>query len=181
MQIRDIVAANVRAARQKKQLSLDAASRLTGVSRSMLGQIERGEVNPTVSVLDRLATGYQIPLVQFLEAPPEPLTVIRNQSLTRERSGNGSAFRYTIAQQTAASLRLERLEILPGGSLETAPDPGCAALYLTVYRGAASIQAAGETTELNRWDTLCITVPGAILIRNSSDQVLQLHITAAFD
>lgn len=176
MQIKDVVAANVRAIRSEKRLSLEAAANLTGVSKSMLGQIERGEVNPTITVLDRLATGYQVPLIRLLEAPPEAVTVIRNQGLTRERLGTTGAFRYTIASQTAGGFRLERLELLPGGSLESPAQPGCTARHLTVYRGAALVQAAGETIELGRWDTLRVTGDTALSIRNTSDQVLQIHL-----
>ena len=180
MQIREIVAANVRAARMKKQISLEAAAALTGVSKSMLGQIERGEVNPTVSVLDRLATGYQIPLTSLLEAPPEPLTVIRYQRTSREKAESSGAYRCAIARQTAGLFQMDRLEILPGGLMELETVPGCIACWLTLYRGSAAVTAAGETTELSRWDTLCITVSGTIQIRNTSDQVLQVHMTSAY-
>ena len=44
---------------QQKKLTLDAAAGLTGVSRSMLAQIEKGEVNPTISVLWKIANGYK--------------------------------------------------------------------------------------------------------------------------
>ncbi len=51
MTINEAVAVNVRRERKAKGLSLDRAAKLTGVSKSMLGQIERGEQNPTDSVL----------------------------------------------------------------------------------------------------------------------------------
>ena len=43
--------------RQLHSLSLDELSRQSGVSKSMLSQIERGQANPTVAVVWRLATG----------------------------------------------------------------------------------------------------------------------------
>ena len=46
MNVNDVIARNVRAARERKKLTLDGAAELTGVSRSMLAQIEKGEVNP---------------------------------------------------------------------------------------------------------------------------------------
>ena len=45
------VAENTKRIREQKKLTLDAAAALTGVSRSMLAQIERGDVNPTISCL----------------------------------------------------------------------------------------------------------------------------------
>lgn len=51
MDVTDIVAMNIKSIRERKKLTLDAAAELTGVSRSMLAQIEKGDVNPTISVL----------------------------------------------------------------------------------------------------------------------------------
>lgn len=44
-----IVSASLKAARKSKGLSLDAVAKLSGVSRSMVSQIERGESSPTVA------------------------------------------------------------------------------------------------------------------------------------
>ncbi len=70
--------------RTTRALSLDDVSALTGVSKPMLGQIERGQSVPTVTTLWKIATGLKTPLSFFLEAPqteytvvgPEPSTVI---------------------------------------------------------------------------------------------------------
>ena len=51
-----IVARNVRNLREKNNLSMDQLVRLSGVSKSMLAQIERGEANPTISTLWKIST-----------------------------------------------------------------------------------------------------------------------------
>ena len=51
MNVNDAISQNARAARERKKLTLEKAAELTGVSRSMLAQIEKGEVNPTISVV----------------------------------------------------------------------------------------------------------------------------------
>ena len=43
------IALNLKRIRKSKNMSLDMLAERTGVSKSMLGQIERGESNPTVS------------------------------------------------------------------------------------------------------------------------------------
>ena len=66
-------------------LTLDDVSSLTGVSKPMLGQIERGQSVPTVTTLWKIATGLKAPLSYFLEMPqaeyrivaPEPSTVVQ--------------------------------------------------------------------------------------------------------
>lgn len=53
--------------RNSRQMTLDEVSELTGVSKPMLGQIERGQSVPTITVLWKIATGLKVPLSSFLE------------------------------------------------------------------------------------------------------------------
>ncbi len=53
--------------RMARSMSLDDAAALTGVSKPMLGQIERGQSVPTVTTLWKIATGLKTPLSFFLE------------------------------------------------------------------------------------------------------------------
>ena len=64
--IHDRLAASLRAARKARGLSLDAAAKLSGVSRSMVSQIERGESSPTVATLWALTQALQL---RILSAP----------------------------------------------------------------------------------------------------------------
>lgn len=52
-------------ARSKQGWSLDLTSKHTGVSKAMLGQIERGESSPTVARLWKIANGFHLPLSYF--------------------------------------------------------------------------------------------------------------------
>ncbi len=58
---------NLRMVRKKAGLSLAQAAELTGVSKAMLGQIERGESSPTIATLWKLAKGFHLPLTAFIE------------------------------------------------------------------------------------------------------------------
>ena len=66
MEIQALIAENVRALRLARGLTLEEAARLTGVSRSMIAQIERAEVNPTISVLWKIAGGYRVSFSSLL-------------------------------------------------------------------------------------------------------------------
>lgn len=52
------VAVNLKRIRKSKSMSLDQVSEQTGVSKSMLAQIERGTANPSLGVPDRGGTGW---------------------------------------------------------------------------------------------------------------------------
>jgi transcriptional regulator with XRE-family HTH domain len=64
------IAARVRGLRGARGLSLDVLARRSGVSRSMISLVERGESSPTAVVLARLATGLGVTMPSLFEAPP---------------------------------------------------------------------------------------------------------------
>lgn len=53
--------------RKKKAWSLDRAAKETGVSKAMLGQIERGESSPTIATLWKIASGFNTSFSSFIE------------------------------------------------------------------------------------------------------------------
>jgi transcriptional regulator with XRE-family HTH domain len=53
--------------RKKNKLTLDQLASLSGVSRSMLSQIERGQANPTLAVTFRIAQAFGISIGELVE------------------------------------------------------------------------------------------------------------------
>ena len=66
MAIYQAVGQNIHRIRKAQQLSIDRAAALSGVSKSMLGQIERGESSPTISTLGKIVEGIPVPLEELL-------------------------------------------------------------------------------------------------------------------
>jgi transcriptional regulator with XRE-family HTH domain len=65
------IALRVRGLRAAQGLSLDALAGKSGVSRSMISLIERGETSPTAVVLEKLATGLGVLLASLFDAPAD--------------------------------------------------------------------------------------------------------------
>jgi transcriptional regulator with XRE-family HTH domain len=63
------IADRVRDLRATQGLSLDALAAKSGVSRSMISLIERGESSPTAVVLEKLAAGLGVMLAALFDAP----------------------------------------------------------------------------------------------------------------
>lgn len=80
----------LRELRQRRQWSLDKAALATGVSKAMLGQIERGESSPTIATLWKIATGFETSLSTFLEPAPvsDRQTLLRQAAQLRRHSGD---------------------------------------------------------------------------------------------
>jgi transcriptional regulator with XRE-family HTH domain len=78
------IAERVRELRSAKGLSLDALASRSGVSRSMISVIERGESSPTAVVLEKLATGLGVMLASLFDSPsssrPDPVARREDQT-----------------------------------------------------------------------------------------------------
>lgn len=66
----------LRKIRTERNLSLDETAKLTGVSKPMLGQIERGQSTPSVTTLWKIATGLKTPLSVFWEGQQPEYSVV---------------------------------------------------------------------------------------------------------
>ncbi len=76
--------------RNTRQLTLDDVTELTGVSKPMLGQIERGQSSPTINVLWKISTGLKIPLSFFCRQEEAEYTVVglgEENVITEENGG----------------------------------------------------------------------------------------------
>ena len=72
--LNQIIAENLKEIRKGKGLSLEQASALTSISKSMLSQLERGEVNPTISTVYKLSLGLKVPVTAFTLDKPKPFS-----------------------------------------------------------------------------------------------------------
>src|SRR2546425_8442091 len=79
------IAERVRELRAAHGLSLDALAGKSGVSRSMISLIERGESSPTAVVLEKLAAGLGGMLASLFDAPAAPAPAPRGPGGRRDR------------------------------------------------------------------------------------------------
>lgn len=96
MDVTNTVANNAKQIRKQKKLTLDAAAEATGVSRSMLAQIEKGEVNPTISVLWKIANGYKVSFTSLLEESGEPVSIVRQTGIRPLYEDGGRYVNYPV-------------------------------------------------------------------------------------
>jgi mannose-6-phosphate isomerase-like protein (cupin superfamily)/DNA-binding XRE family transcriptional regulator len=84
------VGSRLRRIRKNRRLTLQEASELTGVSASAFSKIERNDLSPTISTMQRIATGLGVELVTLLtEQGAEPVTFAGRRSVNRAGTGSG--------------------------------------------------------------------------------------------
>ncbi|WP_141504072.1 helix-turn-helix domain-containing protein [Paenibacillus luteus] len=72
-EIAGLVGENIRQLRKKRGLSQEQLAFRADINASYMGQVERGEKNPTIDVLSKIANALQTPLEMLVNvsAPPD--------------------------------------------------------------------------------------------------------------
>ncbi|HCT34170.1 MAG TPA: XRE family transcriptional regulator, partial [Sulfitobacter sp.] len=116
--------ARLKAARTAQGLSLDAVAKLSGVSRSMVSQIERGESSPTIATLWNLTRALQVDFAGLLDSAPTPaqIEVLRAAEVpTINNLGSGCRIRILSPPEEAGKHEVYELLIDAGGMLDSQP------------------------------------------------------------
>lgn len=137
--------------RKERGWSLDLTSQRTGVSKAMLGQIERCESSPTISTLWKIASGCEVSFSSFVEeaiAPEKDLT-IRRGSLEQLHPHDDKILVMPLFSYDA-SLGFEAfiIELLPGCEHMSPPHQPGVHEHIIVTSGKMEVFAGGV------WHTL---------------------------
>lgn len=178
MDVNKIIAQNVKKLREKRKLTLDAASEITGVSRSMLAQIEKGDVNPTISVLWKIAGGYKVSFISLLEQDLQSSVDVVPAAEPLLEDGGRYLNYPAFAFDENKGFETYRIVIKPQGSLSAQPHLKGAQEYITVFAGQAEITVAGQTYNLMEGDSIHFKadVPHAYANTGSTDAELHMLI-----
>lgn len=154
---KDHLAATLKLTRQTQGLSLDKTAEKTGVSKAMLGQIERGESSPTVATLWKIATGLGVSLSTFIEPVPETetQTIVRTADHIRQHPGeDGLMIAPLFPFEQAFGFEFLELTFLPGYErISEAHEPGVMEI-VSVITGQLDILSDGHWHKLKQGQSI---------------------------
>lgn len=146
----------VKELRRKKGWTLDELSETCGVSRSMLSQIERNGVNPTVAVALRIAQAFGIALGSLVDAPvvaPRIEVVRADDRSTHFRSDKDCRIRTLSPLHLEKDVEFYEVRLRAGGALRSAPHYSGTREILTVQEGSLRVTSGGGTQDLGPGDS----------------------------
>ena len=153
------LANRLKKARQERSLSLEALANLSGVSKSMLSQIERGESSPTVASLWNLTKALNVDFAGLLDSGPNERGPIREiiraeQTPVILSKGEGCKIRILSAPESVGDTEIYDLEFDANGLLASEPHRSGCIENLTVFSGALIVTTDGVSETLNKGDTV---------------------------
>ena len=156
--------------RQLAGWSLDVLSQASGVSRSMLSQIERGQANPTLAVTVKIASAFGQTVSELLDQTGETpnIRVIRAGDRTHMFREDD-----TCTIRTLSPLNLEKdvefyeLRLPQDGTLTSSPHFEGTREFLTVHKGRVQITSGTDVNDLSKGDSASYRADVAHEIRNT--------------
>jgi transcriptional regulator with XRE-family HTH domain len=148
--------ARIRAQRHAEGLALEQLAELSGVSRSMLSDVERGAKTPTVLVLDRLATALGTSIARLLDEPAgDVLVVLRRARQRVMRDPAGWERRILSPVLPGVEFEFMRTVLGPGVDAgEFSPHQPGSREYVAVESGRLTLTIDGQASTLDTGDSV---------------------------
>jgi transcriptional regulator with XRE-family HTH domain len=180
------IAERVRELRAERGLSLDALAASSGVSRSMISLVERGETSPTAVVLEKLATGLGVVLVSLFDAPAQakapsgPVARRADQPLWKDPA-SGYLRRNVSPPGVAQPMQIVEVQFPPGGrvALESGVRDTRVFQQVWVLAGAIDITLGNDRHRLREGDCLAMQLDQPTMFHNPTREPARYAVVIA--
>ena len=140
------IAVNLKRIRILTGMSLDAAAEQTGVSKSMLHQIEHGDANPSINVLGKIASGLRIEFSELIASPPEASCLVKIPELFPIKEAEGEySVKTCFPYEDNRKIEIYRIDIEPGGTYMSGGHGSGTREYLAVLEGEVTVETNNES------------------------------------
>ena len=183
------IADRVRELRAAQGLSLDAAASKSGVSRSMISLIERGESSPTAVVLEKLAAGLGVMLASLFDAPagsahaPSGPVARRDDQPRWQDPASGYLRRNVSPPGVPQPMQIVEVQFPPGGrvAFETGGRDMRVHQQVWVLEGTIDITLGVERHRLREGDCLAMQLDRPTMFHNPTRKPTRYAVVIASD
>ena len=170
--------------RKRKKMTLDDLSAKSGVSKSILSQIERDLSNPTVTTISRISNALSEKLSDFfLKIEVEEENSIESSKETPSIASKDGLCELNIlgAGETVNWLQWYILEMRPKGTLDSGSHGPKTFENLTVINGQIEVTCGASKEKLSKGDTFRFQSNKDHTIKNISKQNAQVLMVNYID
>lgn len=165
------VGATLQRLRLARGLTLEDLSRIAGVSKSMLSQIEREKANPTIAITWRLANALGVLIGELLSGDPRPVEAIRvvdaHETPTLPGEHAGYVLRILGPMDLAGKYEWYELTLAPGGELASQAHDAGTTEHMTVLHGTMELEVGNDRKKIKVGGTARYPADQNHVIRNA--------------
>ncbi|TKD72114.1 helix-turn-helix domain-containing protein [Pseudalkalibacillus hwajinpoensis] len=148
------VGITLRGIRKERSISLQELAELTEVSKLTLGKIERGEANPSLTIIWKIANGLAIPISTLL-AETQEVVISRKSEGNKVLSANEAlTLEPMFTNSGYGSIETHRAFLKAGGEYVADAHQDGVIEYVTVMEGSVKVQVQDQLYELETFDSI---------------------------
>ena len=172
-----IVAKNIKRLREEKKLSMDELVRLSGVSKSMLAQIERGDGNPTISTLWKISNGMKVPFDALTVRPKSPYEIVRTSEIQPLLEDGGKVKNFSLFPDNEnRRFAVYYLELDEGSYWESEPHLKGTTEFITIFTGKIEIQAGSQSFIVEKGESIRFGADTVHSYKNAGSGTVIMHM-----
>jgi transcriptional regulator with XRE-family HTH domain len=143
---------NLKQLREARGATQAQMAKLAGLPRATWANLESGASNPTLSVMDRVATALQVTLEELVATPRASAQRYPKGTLPVRQRGGATITK--LLPDAVAGMEIDRIELPSGVRMTGVPHTPGTREYLTCEAGTMVLVAAGEQFELAPGDVV---------------------------
>ncbi|ADL12650.1 helix-turn-helix domain-containing protein [Acetohalobium arabaticum] len=163
--------------RKKKGYSLSKLEEVTEVSKSMLGQIERGTSNPTVKTLWKIAKGLNVSFSTFIEEESSEVSIVSPADTKPLIEDDSNYLVYPLFSfEQKKRFEIYNIELKPNHNHQAeAHFPGVEE-YIIVSKGTLELIIAGQTYQVPTESTIHFPADKSHTYCNNTESIVKAYV-----
>ena len=173
-----IVAVNIKRLREENKLSMEELAKLSGVSKSMIAQIERGEGNPTLSTLWKISNGMKVPFDALTVRPKTTHEIVKISEVQPLFEDDGKVRNFSLFPDNEnRRFAIYYLELEQGSYWKSEAHLRGAAEYITIISGVVEIQVDGKSFTIQKGESIRFNADTVHSYKNIGNELAIMHMT----
>lgn len=170
----EVLGINLKRLRLTRKLSLGQLSSLCGVSKIVLSQMERGESNPTINTIWKIAAGLNVRYTELIDPHEANFSIKKREQLLVQSENGGSYRSYNYYSSSPdRSFDLFEIELEPAASYSSSGHPCGTKEYIILTSGQLEIEIDGIFYRMNSGDAFTFDGDKTHIYKNIGAEVVK--------
>lgn len=180
-QIQTIFSDNLRRLREERGLTLEQTAKRSGVSKSMLAQIERGVTSPTISTIWKISNGLKVPFTDLMSRQEAEVEIIDHRKMGPLLESDGLYRNYPLFHYAQdRQFEIYYIELDQGARLDAEPHPRGTQEYVMVFSGTLEVTMDGESFAVPSGSAIRFQADQPHTYQNSQSPMCRLHMVISY-
>ncbi|MCI1953124.1 MAG: XRE family transcriptional regulator [Clostridiales bacterium] len=177
MKVNQIIAQNLKKLRLERNFSLGQLAELSQVSKVMLSQIEKGDTNPTINTIWKIANGLKVPYTALLQQQEDDTVIVKKSEIAMQ-TGDDKHYRIFCYYPNTPQRNFElfQIELDAGYSYTSIGHSEKNQEYIMVLEGNLQLTVNNKTYDLHPDDTICFTASAKHIYTSNGAEELKAVI-----